>query len=150
MRWVAPTEKDTANQTLEKPLWDAADQFRANSGLKAGQYSTPVLGLIFLRFAEARFAQRRTELEKASSSSRRGTSRIDGPKAYIAEGVLYLTPNAHFDYLLQLSEGTALSKVTDQIAADIVKYPATAYVVFAIYDPDRVIRDDVRFASDIE
>jgi len=38
MRWVAPTEKDTANQTLEKRLWDAADQFRANSGLKAGQY----------------------------------------------------------------------------------------------------------------
>jgi hypothetical protein len=58
MRWVAPSEKDTANQTLEKRLWAAADQFRANSGLKAGQYSTPVLGLIFLRFAEVRFAQR--------------------------------------------------------------------------------------------
>jgi len=37
MRWVAPTEKDTANQTLEKRLWAAADQFRANSGLKAVQ-----------------------------------------------------------------------------------------------------------------
>jgi hypothetical protein len=49
-----------------------------------------------------------------------------------------------------IREGTALSKVTDQIAADIVKYPMAAYVVFAIYDPDRVIRDDVRFASDIE
>lgn len=24
MRWVAPTEKDTANQTLEKRLWAAA------------------------------------------------------------------------------------------------------------------------------
>ena len=47
MRWIAPTEKDTANQTLEKRLWAAADQFRANSGLKAEQYSTPVLGLIF-------------------------------------------------------------------------------------------------------
>ena len=39
--------KDTANQTLEKRLWAAADQFQANSGLKVGQYSTPVLGLIF-------------------------------------------------------------------------------------------------------
>ncbi len=47
MRWVAPSEKDTANETLEKRLWAAADQFRANSGLKAGQYSTPVLGLHF-------------------------------------------------------------------------------------------------------
>ena len=55
MRWVAPTEKDTANETLEKHLWAAADQLRANSGLNSAQYSTPVLGLIFLRFAEARF-----------------------------------------------------------------------------------------------
>ena len=98
MRWVAPTEKDTANEVLEKRLWDAADQFRANSGLKAGQYSTPMLGLIFLRFAEARFAQRRSQLEKTSASARRGTSRIDDPKAYHAEGVLYLTPSARFDY----------------------------------------------------
>ncbi len=49
-----------------------------------------------------------------------------------------------------IRKGTALSKVTDQIAADIVKYPIDAYIVFAIYDPDRVIRDDVRFANDIE
>ena len=48
MRWVAPTERDEANHALEKRLWAAADQFRANSGLKAGQYSTSVLGLIFL------------------------------------------------------------------------------------------------------
>jgi len=53
MRWVAPIEKDTANQTLEKRPWDAADQFRANSGLKAGQCSTPAFGLIFPCFAEA-------------------------------------------------------------------------------------------------
>ena len=46
MRWVAPTEKDDANHQLEKRLWDAADQFRANSGLKAGPYSTQGLGLI--------------------------------------------------------------------------------------------------------
>ncbi len=39
MRWVAPSEKDTANEVLEKRLWAAADQFRANSGLKAGQNS---------------------------------------------------------------------------------------------------------------
>ncbi|HEV8485595.1 MAG TPA: hypothetical protein VGV87_18780 [Blastocatellia bacterium] len=49
-----------------------------------------------------------------------------------------------------IRKGTALSKVTDQIAADIVKYPVAAYIVFAIYDPDRAIRDDVRFAGDIE
>ena len=35
MHWVAPSEKDTNNAVLEKRLWEAADQFRANSGLKS-------------------------------------------------------------------------------------------------------------------
>jgi hypothetical protein len=35
MIWIAPSEKDTASATLEKRRWCAADQFRANSGLKA-------------------------------------------------------------------------------------------------------------------
>jgi type I restriction enzyme M protein len=54
-----------------------------------------VLALIFLRFAEARFAQQSQKLEKSAGSSRRG-SRIDDPKAYQAEGVLFLTPSARF------------------------------------------------------
>ncbi|MEZ5911867.1 MAG: type I restriction-modification system subunit M N-terminal domain-containing protein [Paracoccaceae bacterium] len=41
---------------VEKRLWSAADQLWANTGLKPSQFSTPVLGLIFLRFAEKRFA----------------------------------------------------------------------------------------------
>ena len=36
---------------IEKRLWSIADDLRANSGLKASEYSEPVLGLIFLRFA---------------------------------------------------------------------------------------------------
>ena len=51
--------------TLEKRLWGAADQFCANSGLTAAQYSAPVLGMIFLRFAETRPEKRRAELETA-------------------------------------------------------------------------------------
>ena len=54
MQWIAPSEKDAATNTLENRLWLAADQLRANSGLKAQEYSGPILGLIFLRFAEAR------------------------------------------------------------------------------------------------
>jgi type I restriction enzyme M protein len=55
MQWIAPTEKDSGTETLENRLWAAADQLRANSGLTSAQYSQPVLGLIFLRFAEVRF-----------------------------------------------------------------------------------------------
>jgi type I restriction enzyme M protein len=104
MHWIAPSEKDHANGALETRLWAAADDFRANSGLKSQEYSAPVLGLIFLRFADVRFAARRAALEKSSASSRRG-SRIDDPTAYHAEGVLYLPPAARFDALLSFPEG---------------------------------------------
>ncbi len=40
---------------LEADLWSAADNFRANSDLKASEYSTPVLGLIFLKFADINY-----------------------------------------------------------------------------------------------
>ena len=121
MQWVAPSEKDTATDTLEKRLWDAADQFRANSGLTSAQYSTPVLGLIFLRFAEARFAKRRAELEKAGASARRGSSRMDDPAAYHAEGVIYLSPKARFEHLLGLPEGGNIGQAINDAMADVEK-----------------------------
>ena len=52
---------------LEGRLWSAADQLRANSKLKASEYSTPVLGLIFLRYADVRFSQVEQELKGAGS-----------------------------------------------------------------------------------
>ena len=42
---------------LERDLWAAADKLRANSDLKASEYSTPVLGLIFLKFADNKYLQ---------------------------------------------------------------------------------------------
>lgn len=124
MQWVAPAEKDSATVTLEKRLWDAADQFRANSGLKPQEYSGPILGLIFLRFAEVRFALQRTKLESASSSSRRG-SRVDEPAAYHAEGVLYLSPEARFDFLLTLPESADIGAKVNAAMRDIEQHNPT-------------------------
>ena len=38
-------------QKIEDSLWEAAEKLRVDSGLKSTQYSTPLLGLVFLRFA---------------------------------------------------------------------------------------------------
>jgi type I restriction enzyme M protein len=109
-----------ATETLEKRLWAAADQFRANSGLKSQEYSAPVLGLIFLRFAEVRFAAQRAKLEKAAASSRRG-SRLDEPAAYHAEAILYLPAQARFDYLLKLPEAENIGAKINAAMRDIEK-----------------------------
>lgn len=121
MHWIAPFEKDTAAATLEKRLWDAADQFRANSGLKAQEYSGPILGLIFLRFAEVRFAIQRSKLETGATSSRRG-SRVDEPAAYHAVGILYLSPEARFDYLLTLPEVADIGAKVNAAMREIEKH----------------------------
>ena len=120
MQWIAPSEKDAATSTLEKRLWDAADQFRANSGLKAQEYSAPVLGLIFLRFADVRFAVHRAKLENAEASARRG-SRVDEPDAYHTEGILYLPADARFDFLLNLPEAENIGAKVNAAMRDIEK-----------------------------
>lgn len=134
MHWIAPSEKDAATTSLERRLWDAADQFRANSGLKAQEYSGPILGLIFLRFAEVRFAIQRSKLEGASASSRRG-SRVDEPAAYHAEGILYLAPEARFDYLLTLPEVADIGAKVNAAMREIEKHnPQLAGVLPKTYN----------------
>jgi type I restriction enzyme M protein len=134
MHWIAPTEKDGNTAALEKRLWDAADQLRANSGLKAQEYSGPILGLIFLRFAEVRFAAQRAKLEAAGASSRR-RSRVDDPAAYHAAGVLYLAVDARFDYLLTLPEAANVGAKVNDAMREIEKHnPQLAGVLPKTYN----------------
>lgn len=97
------------NGKLEGRLWDAADELRANSKLKSSEYSVPVLGLIFLRYADQRFAQARTKLT-AQSTGRRTIGKTD----YQAQGVLYLRDEARFSTLLNLPEGADIGKVINE------------------------------------
>jgi type I restriction-modification system DNA methylase subunit len=107
--WVAPPERVLGKAAMEKNLWEAADQFRANSGLKAQEYSGPILGLIFLRFADARFTPHWQKLKAAGGSERRG-SREEDPNAYQSEGLLYLPPGARYQELLELPEGADIGE----------------------------------------
>jgi type I restriction enzyme M protein len=100
---------------LEKRLWESADQLRANSNLSASEYSNPVLGLIFLRYADHKFTVAKEKLEEqAQGRRRRGIS-----KAQIqAEGVMHLPEEARFSNLLNLPEGESIGmRVNDAMRA---------------------------------
>jgi len=47
---------------LKDNLWNTADNLRANSGLKASEYATPILGLIFLKFIDSKYKKYETEI----------------------------------------------------------------------------------------
>jgi type I restriction enzyme M protein len=95
---------------IERRLWAVADQLRANSGLKPSEYSRPVLGLLFLRYAESRFAAVEAELQPRPGS-RMGPP---GPDAFKARGVIYLAPGARFSYLLTLPDSADLGKALNE------------------------------------
>jgi len=60
----------TNNTEIENRLWGAADELRANSKLKSSEYSVPVLGLIFLRYADHKFTLAQKELEGKGTGRR--------------------------------------------------------------------------------
>jgi len=102
---------------LESRLWDAADELRANSGLKASEYASPVLGLIFLRFADARFEAARERIEAKGSARRK-----IGPSDYQSEGLIYLPPKARYGTLLELPEGADLGKAVNEAMRLVEKH----------------------------
>jgi type I restriction enzyme M protein len=95
------------NNEIEKWLWAAADQLWANSNLKPSEFSNPVLGLIFLRYADHKFTDAQAKLSKSSvGGGRRKIGKLD----YQAMGVLYLPEEARFSNLQNLPEGADLAK----------------------------------------
>jgi len=90
---------------IQQTLWAIADELRANSNLSSSEYSTPVLGLIFLKFADDRFDEARVELEGTGSGRRK-----IGPTDFHAKKVLYLPPEAKFDALLALPEAADIGQ----------------------------------------
>ncbi|MCJ7553863.1 MAG: type I restriction-modification system subunit M [Ignavibacteriaceae bacterium] len=97
------------NSDLEKRLWEAADQLRANSGLKSSEYSTPVLGLIFLKYADFKFSNAKEKLEKESKGGRAKIGKLN----YQAKGVLYIPEKASYNYLLSLPEGSNIGSAVN-------------------------------------
>lgn len=89
-----------------KRLWAAADQLWANTGLRPAEFSVPVLGLIFLRYAEKKYAAAEEKLGPVGSGGRRKVSKDD----YLAEGVIFLPSEARFSHLLSLTEGDNIGK----------------------------------------
>src|SRR5207244_1687454 len=107
---------------LEADLWRAADNLRANSDLKASEYSTPVLGLIFLRFADNKYRQFEAEILEEYGKLK-GTRR-EKPLSEIAveKCGFYLPDHARYRYLLNLPEKEDAAKAIKKAMEAIAQY----------------------------
>ena len=91
-------------QKIEDSLWEAAEKLRVDSGLKSTQYSTPLLGLVFLRFASIKYDRFKEEIEAEYNRFKGGRNEKRIEDIALQKCGYYLPPQSHFDYLLSLSE----------------------------------------------
>ncbi|EEH97066.1 hypothetical protein CSBG_00692 [Clostridium sp. 7_2_43FAA] len=136
---------------IEKDLWEAADQLRANSKLTASEYSMPVLGLIFLRHAYNRFLVVKEEIE-ATLPSRNGRKRPVTQEDFMSKSAIYIPQIARYDYLLDLEEGADIGKaINDAMKSIEEEYETLAGALpknYNIFDND-LLADLIRiFNSD--
>ncbi len=108
-------------EKLERSLWDAADDLRANSKLTAGEYCMPVLGVIFLRHATNRYNEALVAIE-ADQASGKMPKRPLASADFKMRRALMLPESARYESLLALPKGTdlgqALVKAMEAIEKD--------------------------------
>jgi type I restriction enzyme M protein len=107
---------------LEEILWKSADTMRANSDLKSSEYSTPVMGLIFLKFADNRYSNHEKEILQEYNELK-GTRR-EKPVSQIAveKCGFYLPDHARYDYLLNLPEEKDVDKAIKKAMEAVEEY----------------------------
>ena len=112
---------------LEDKLWDSANALRAYGGLKAADYAVPVLGLIFLKFADNKYSQHEEQIQQiiAKEKGTRVERSID--KVAIATCGFYLPEDARFNYLLNLPGDKSMATALRDAMYGIEKYQDTKF-----------------------
>lgn len=90
---------DQELKKLKDNLWHSADMLRASAHLSANKYGQPILGLIFLRYADILFKQHKAEIDEEFNKYK-GTRMEKSYKDIAIEKCgFYLPKCAYYDYL---------------------------------------------------
>ncbi len=95
---------------LENDLWASANSLRAYGGIKASDYAVPVLGLIFLRFAENKYTHYEPEILKEYLADKGTRMERTIESIALAKCGFYLPEYARYDYLLKLPGDKSMAK----------------------------------------
>lgn len=90
---------DRELKTLKENLWHAADVLRAGAHLAANKYGQPILGLIFLRYADILFKQHKEEIETEYNRTKGGRNERSIKEISIEKCGFYLPECAYYDVI---------------------------------------------------
>lgn len=116
---------DTELKKLKEMLWSAADTLRADSGLKSTEYATPILGLIFLRFADSKYREYEHEILEEYNQNKGSRMERDISEIAIEKCGFYLPDEARYDYLLNLPESENIPEKVKDAMCMVENYTKT-------------------------
>lgn len=90
---------DAEFKKLKDDLWHSADMLRASAHLAANKYGQPILGLIFLRYADILFKQHKAEIEAEYARKKGGRAERSIKQISIEKCGFYLPECAYYDVI---------------------------------------------------
>ena len=148
---------DKELKTLKDNLWHAADVLRSGAHLAANKYSQPILGLIFLRYADILFKQHRDEIEQ--EFARLAGSRMEKTKKEIAIEIcgFFLPECAYYDFINDSPDTAAKADVVKKAMEAIEKenpkmegvLPKEVYAQLVPEEEPELLSNIVRIFKDI-
>jgi type I restriction enzyme M protein len=107
---------------FEDTLWKTADKLRGS--MDASEYKHVVLGVVFLKYVDDAFAERRTqlaqELEADGITGEAADELLESRDEYTAQGVFWVPPEARWEYLQARAKQPQIGKIIDS-AMDAVE-----------------------------
>ncbi len=128
---MPPRKRDSRNGIEPLPfedlLWKAADKLRGS--MDSSEYKHVVLGLIFLKYVEDAFEERRgslrAELEADGLIGEQAEELLESRDEYTAEGVFWVPPEARWGYLKERAKQPEIGKLIDN-AMDLIELDNTS------------------------
>lgn len=108
---MAKQAKPKKEKSIEETLWDSANKLRGT--VEPSEYKHVVLGLIFLKFANDKFEERRKQLiEEGKGKFLKNTISEDLP-FYAMRNVFYLPENSRWGYLMENAKQSDIALKVD-------------------------------------
>ncbi|WP_303841095.1 class I SAM-dependent DNA methyltransferase [Selenomonas ruminantium] len=113
---------DLELKKLKDDLWHAADVLRSGAHLAANKYGQPILGLIFLRYADILFKQHKQEIETEYEKLKGGRREKSIVDITIEKCGFYLPEEAYYDYINNAPDDAQKAKLVKEAMEAIEMY----------------------------
>lgn len=104
---------------LKDDLWLSADALRASAHLSANKYGQPILGLIFLRYADILYKQHKQEIEEEYNKNLGNRAEKSLKDVAISKCGFFLPESAYYDFINNAPDNAEKATLVKQAMIDI-------------------------------